>query len=503
MAVAAKRKPKVKEPARTPTVVDAMSDPTLFGSWYQGASWDGWKAVLRGAFGLEMTEEDVKFFRTVAERDPPQKPVKEIWVAAGRRSGKDSVASLIAAHAAATFDKQHLLRPGERALVLCLATDREQAKICLNYVRAFFTGIEMLKSMIQRETADGFELSNSVDVQVATASYRAVRGRAIALVVLDEISFFSSENSANPDLEIYRALLPGLATLNGTLVAISSPYRKNGLLHSKFKQNYGKDSDGILFIKAATRTLNPTIDQAIIDQAMLEDRAAASSEWMGEFRDDIGGYLALEMIEAAVDRGVIVRPPVLPINVYRAGCDPASGSGKDSFTAAVSHEENGVAYLDALLDIRPPFNPSEAVAQIAEILKSYGIKEITGDRYSAGFVVELFAVNGITYRHSERDRSAIYADAMPLFTSARARILDIPKLVSQFAGLERKTSPSGRDPIDHGPGGHDDSCNSVALALVLATAVARGPKLFFASIPTNRPSDQRSGFSPTGGTRFF
>jgi hypothetical protein len=168
------------------------------------------------------------------------------------------------------------------------------------------------------------------------------------------------------------------------------------------------------------------------------------------------------------------------MNVYRAGCDPASGSGKDSFTAAISHEENGIAYLDALLEIRPPFNPSEVVAQIAEILKSYGLKEITGDRYSAGFVVELFAVNGITYRHSERDRSAIYADAMPLFTSARARILDIPKLVSQFAGLERKTSPSGRDRIDHGPGGHDDACNSAALAMVLATAVARGPRLFFA-----------------------
>jgi hypothetical protein len=300
MAVAAKRKPRAKESAvaHVPTVVDAMSDPTLFGNWYQGASWNGWKAVLRGAFGLEMTEEEVEFFRTVAERDPPQKPVKEIWVAAGRRSGKDSVASLIAAHAAATFDKQHLLRPGERALCLCLATDREQAKICLNYIRAFFTSIPMLKDMIQRETADGFELNNQVDVQVATASYRAVRGRAIALVVLDEISFFSSENSANPDLEIYRALLPGLATLNGTLVAISSPYRKNGLLHTKFKQHYGKDSDGILFIKAATRTLNPTIDQVIIDQAMLEDRAAASSEWMGEFRDDIGGYLSLEMIAA-------------------------------------------------------------------------------------------------------------------------------------------------------------------------------------------------------------
>jgi hypothetical protein len=32
--------------------------------------------------------------------------------------------------------------------------------------------------------------------------------------------------------------------------------------------------------------------------------AAASAEWMGEFRDDIGGWLPLEMLEGAVDRGV-------------------------------------------------------------------------------------------------------------------------------------------------------------------------------------------------------
>jgi len=461
------------------TVVDAMGDAGLFGPWYAGASWDGWKAVLRGAFGLRMTEAEKEFFRTVAEREPPQKQVREIWIAAGRRSGKDSVASLIAAHAAATFDRQHMLRPGERALVLCLATDREQAKICLNYVRGFFVSVPMLKSMVTRETADGFELSNGVDVQVATASFKAVRGRAIALCVLDEIAFFSSENSANPDLEIYRALLPGLATLNGTLVAISSPYRKVGLLHSKFKQHFGQESDGVLFIRAATRTLNPTIPQSIIDQAMLEDRAAASCEWMADFRDDIGGWLALETIEAAVQRGLTVRPPTTIHYTYVAAADPSGGS-KDFFTAAIAHNENNVAVLDAVLEIKPPFNPTEAVSQVTALLRSYNLSEATGDRYAAQWVVSAFAANGIKYQHSERDRSAIYSDCLPLFSSGRALILDNPKLISQFASLERKTSSIGKDRIDHGPGGHDDLCNAAALAMVLATSAVKGNRFYFA-----------------------
>jgi hypothetical protein len=42
---------------------------------------------------------------------------------------------VIAAHIAAFFGHTDRLRPGEQALVLNLATDRDQAKICLNYVR--------------------------------------------------------------------------------------------------------------------------------------------------------------------------------------------------------------------------------------------------------------------------------------------------------------------------------------------------------------------------------
>jgi hypothetical protein len=91
----------------------------------------------------------------------------------------------------------------------------------------------------------------------------------------------------------------------------------------------------------------------------------------------------------------------------------------------------------------------------------------------------LFNACGITYRNSDRDRSAIYQDALPLFTSGRARILDNPKLITQFAGLEMRTSSMGRDRIDHGPGGHDDLCNAAAGALVAASAADRRPRLLF------------------------
>jgi hypothetical protein len=46
--------------------------------------------------------------------------------------------------------------------------------------------------------------------------------------------------------------------------------------------------------------------------------------------------------------------------------------------------------------------------------------------------------------------------------------LDNPRLLSQFRQFERRTG-TAKDVIDHPRGGHDDLCNSVAGALVLAS----------------------------------
>ena len=112
--------------------MDALDDPTLFGKFFIGDSWDGWRAILKAAFALPMTESETAFFKSVAgDRLAPSETVREFWAIVGRRGGKDSVASAVAAFAAAMFNQQHRLRPGERGLVMCLAVDRDQAKVIL------------------------------------------------------------------------------------------------------------------------------------------------------------------------------------------------------------------------------------------------------------------------------------------------------------------------------------------------------------------------------------
>lgn len=447
-------------------IVEAMNDPELFGAWFAGESWNGWRAIIRAAFSLPMGDSDRVFFGNVAgTRNLPATRVKELWIAAGRRAGKDSVASLLVAFIAATFDGADRLRPGERPLCLLLATDREQAKIALRFVRAYFEQIPPLKAMVTRETQNGLELSNGVDIFVGVNSFRAVRGRTVLCAVLDECSFWRSEDSASPDRETYRALKPGMATLpESMLIAISSPYRRSGLLYSKFKAHFGADGDDVLFIKAPSMKLNPTLDSAEIERAMADDPAAARSEWLAEWRDDVSSFVGVELVESLVDDGVVSRPAE-PGKRYFAFADPASGTGKDAFAVSVAHRDGELIIIDLAHEIRPPFSPESAIGECAALLRAFGVTIAFGDKYAPGFVQEAFRRHGVVYRYTDRDRSALYLDALPLMTSGRVRLPDNRRLVMQFANLERRAAASGKDRVDHARDQHDDLSNAVAGAI--------------------------------------
>jgi hypothetical protein len=450
-------------------VVTAMDAPNLFAPWFPGASWDGWRTVLRAAFGLRMSKTERRFFRSIAERDPPSRQVKECHFIVGRGGGKDSIASLIAAHAAALFDPKGKLRPGERAMAMLLACDRDQARIALRFIRSYFTDIPPLAAMVVRDTANGFELSNGVDVAVATSSYRSVRGRSILLCIMDEVAFWRSEESANPDEEVYAAVKPGLARVPGSmLVGISSPYAQRGLLYRKFRKHFGQAGDEVLVVRAPTLTMNPTLDRAVIEQALAEDPAKARAEWLAEFRTDVESYVSVEVIEAAIAPGRHELPPASGVT-YVAFTDPSGGSA-DSMTLAICHQDRVTkrVVLDAVRERRPPFAPDGVVNEFAELLRSYGVRKVSGDRFAGEWPRERFRFHGIEYLVAEKPKSDIYRDVLATLNSGRAELLDLPRLAAQLCGLERRTARGGRDSIDHAPGGHDDVANCVCGAIELA-----------------------------------
>ena len=195
-------------------------------------------------------------------------------------------------------------------------------------------------------------------------------------------------------------------------------------------------------------------------------RNSTAPSTISEWRDDLATFISRQLLEAAVDTDVIVRPPQPDVQ-YFAFDDP-SGGAHDSYTLGIAHRRGDDVLLDLLYERFAPLNPFEVTSEIAALLREYRCTEVTGDDYGKRWVSDAYARIGITRRKSDLDRSGIYLNVLPLFSSGRARLLDSPRLINQFANLERRTFPSGKDKVDHGRGGHDDLCNAAAGALVLA-----------------------------------
>jgi hypothetical protein len=453
------------------SVSEAIADPRLLGNAFAGSSWDTWRAVLRAAEGLPLNDDQHRDFARVAEREPPARRVRELWVIAGRRSGKDSVASAIATTAAMGDYRAHL-RPGERAVVMCLACDRTQAKIVLRYVQGYFRANPLLQPLVTRETEDGLELSNGVEIVVGTNSYRAVRGRTVICAIFDETAFWRDESSSTPDFETYAAILPGLITMPGaTLVGISSPYRRSGLLFDRWRRYYGIADDDVLVVRGPSTTFNPTLPRSVIDQALERDPEAAAAEWLAEWRSDLADYVAREVVEAAVLPGRHELPPIAGAS-YVAFVDPSGGSS-DSMTLAIAHREGERGVLDAIREVKPPFSPEAVVKEFADLLKTYVIQVVRGDRYGGQWPAERFQQHGINYEPAENPKSDLYLEFLPLLNGGRVELLEHPRLVNQICSLERRTARGGRDSIDHPTGAHDDVANAVAGAL--ATLIGGAP----------------------------
>ncbi|MBR0797303.1 hypothetical protein JQ615_18095 [Bradyrhizobium jicamae] len=446
----------------------ALENTELLGSVLAGQSWEAWRAVLIAAMGEALTDGERAIFTQVTGRpSEPLERVEELWAACGRRGGKTRAAAALAAYLACCCDYSDKLAVGERGLILLIAQNTKQATVAFNYLAGVFKAVPALAELVENETADTLSLSNGIDVEVRAASFKGLRGVTSVAIIADEIAFWSVEGAANPDSEILNAVRPSLATTAGPLICISSPHARRGELWNTYRRAFGPGGDPkILVLQAASRTMNPSLPQSVVDRAIERDPAAASAEYLAVFRVDLEPFVSREVAEAAVDPGVFERAPIDGV-IYRGFVDPSGGS-MDSMTVGIAHAEGRVLILDAVREFKPPFSPEAVTAEIAALMKRYRLSEVVGDRYAGEWPREAFSRHGVTYRLSDKTCSEIYGALLPELNSRSVALLDNQRLVTQLCSLERRTSRGGRDQISHGPGQHDDLINGAAGALMLA-----------------------------------
>jgi hypothetical protein len=318
--------------------------------------------------------------------------------------------------------------------------------------------------MVKRQGSDSIELTNHISIECRPCSWRKLRGATYIGIVCDEVSFwYSDESYANPDSEVLAAVKPGLLTTHGPLILAPSAYAKHGVLYETWRQHYGQQDSDTLVAYGTSRDLNPTLSQSEIDAEVRKDPARNQAEYLSIWRSDVTSYVDPTVVRACVSLNIVERQPKANLS-YTAFCDPSLGA-QDSMVVAIGHYEAArqVAVVDAVREAIPPFSPEAVSEEFAQLLKTYRIALITGDKVGGSWVAEQFGKFAIHYSPAAQPKTLLYQDCLAMLNSRRVDLLDHERTIVQFCNLERTSGRGGaRDVIDHRRGMHDDLANAVS-----------------------------------------
>jgi hypothetical protein len=124
------------------------------------------------------------------------------------------------------------------------------------------------------------------------------------------------------------------------------------------------------------------------------------------FRSDVERLFVVGALGRCVIAGRRELPP--RDDVTYVGFVDSCGGSADSFTVPVAHIERSIAALDAVRERKPPFSPDNVVKELSELLVTYGITSVHGDRDAGEWPRGRFRVHGIDYVPADLTRSDLY-----------------------------------------------------------------------------------------------
>ena len=171
---------KPKRPTTGPSFSAMFA--TVFQDWFAGGTWNFWRIVAKAIFAEPLTAGELAIFmkhtgRTIAQTTP----AREVWLAVGRRGGKDWFTAALLVYLACF--REYKFKPGELGRVMLLAVDADQADVLFEYVSSLIDSLpECAGMVVKRSVKYGMrrlQLSNRIEILIKSADRRRVRGRTV------------------------------------------------------------------------------------------------------------------------------------------------------------------------------------------------------------------------------------------------------------------------------------------------------------------------------------
>jgi len=414
------------------------------------------------------------------------KKTHAVW-ALGRRCGKTLMASIAALYACFVLEDHYKtrVRRSEKWYILTIANDQSQAKLALNNIRQLLME-SPLANEITRETATEIEVSNNCVFQAIPASARASRGKAVVMLIMDELSFAIEGDANRGASAIYQALSPSIAQFgkHGRILELSSPWLTDGLFYQHYCEATSGEFPFMQAVNLPTWEVNINLPWgcSFLDAELKRDPEKFWVEYGAQFAKNSSALLASEIVEASINKErSILFPEKEFTGTYVLALDPARGGvGRDDYTACIVHYEGERLVVDKFHAFDPDFdiggkkevNMAKVEEWIKEHYRIYEFQSIVLDQFNSSFIIQNlskdFPISELTWSVSTKMKA--FSKMKELFNAGLVEMYPHQKAVSQLKNLSVIYRSSGQWAVTGGKEvGVDDYCFALAGAILEAS----------------------------------
>ncbi len=392
-------------------------------------------------------KDPVKFAKLVLRFNPFPYQVellknnsKRLLAICGRQIGKSTVAAIKLLHYALTHPKS--------TSIIVSATLRQSLETYSKVVS--FIESSFIRGYVVKLTKTQILFRNrSRIICLPSGRYGStLRGFTVHLAVVDEAAFIHSD-------VIERVILPMLATTNGTLWLLTTPWDKDHITYRAFT-TWPKEC-----IYHLPSSANPLISREFLEeQRTLLGEARYMQEYEAKFIDDENTYFPIDLL-----RGCVGDLPQQDIGELYGGYDPGGKESSAAFVVVCLVDE----YLYVVYSVSKRGLPyTHFTAEIAEYHKANRLTKVCVDQTGLGnpileHCVELgLPAEGITL--TAKMKQEILSELRMQMEKRRLIIPYDSDLINSLNAITYTKSRSGCYLFDKKPGYRDDLAYALALA---------------------------------------
>lgn len=405
---------------------------------------------------------------------------KEVYIAAGIRSGKSFFNAACIVYASFTCDWTGITA-GEVPRVSIVSIDKDIAQATLDHFVGKCQQSPILSNLIDdvpnsRGERYYLRCPNGRHLEVAIVANKregaSLVSRWQALVIFDEISRFASSTDGVINFENTRAATLARIRPGGQLIGTGSPTAPEGFFYENVIRNHNRPTKDMLIIKAPGPMMNPHWwTPQRMEDTKRQDPEVYQRDGLAEFTSAEESFITLQEMDACT-RKEAEWLPYDKSQHYVAAMDP--GTIRNAWTLVVATRRGDQREVVGVKEWKANaghLHTGDTMREIAEICAEYNIRTVWTDRWLAGPIAERARENGffaLERKYTPEQRSKMYRAVREKFNSGQVSIPHDRQLRMDLTRMKRKTLPSGQTTIDlphTSDGRHCDFIPSLMMAL--------------------------------------